>query len=100
VLNKLLNINRLPLWLIMISLLATPSVCGWYITKLTDNNVNDILGGMSADGKKIVYISDVDGNPLTGWDREVFLYDLDTMTSTRITYNIYMRIDMLIFLES
>ena len=88
-LNKLLNINRLPLWLIMISLLATPSVCGWYITKLTDNNVNDILGGMSADGKKIVYISDVDGNPLTGWDREVFLYDLDTMTSTRITYNIY-----------
>ncbi len=76
---------------ILISLVAPALAEEWTLTKLTDNDVDDRFSpyGMTADGNKIVYITDTDGNYATKWDREVFMMDLETLETERITDNIY-----------
>ncbi len=82
-------------WILSIALLilltATASAGSWNLVKLTDNDVDDRFSpyGMTADGSKIVFTADTDGNYATNWDREVFIMDLETKKVERITDNIY-----------
>ncbi|WP_456369405.1 cohesin domain-containing protein [Geoglobus sp.] len=63
----------------------------WEFVRLTDDGADDSLSGgvITADGNRIVFISDTDENPVTRWDREVFMYDLQTKQTVRITSNVY-----------
>lgn len=76
---------------LLVLLTATASAGSWNLVKLTDNDVDDRFSpyGMTADGRKIVYIADVDGNYATKWDREVFMMDLETLEVERITNNLH-----------
>ncbi|GEM_PF-2251664 len=62
----------------------------WTLERITNNPLKkDWPMGITADGTKILYISETDYNDNSNWDLEVFLTDLTTGNTERITYNIY-----------
>ncbi len=83
------------MWLTVLFALLLASLAAsaeeWELVKLTDNSVDELIygGSITADGKKIVFVSDTDGNIVTSWDKEVFLMDLETKQIERITNNVY-----------
>ncbi|MBO8182396.1 MAG: hypothetical protein H0Z28_06340 [Archaeoglobus sp.] len=62
----------------------------WVLKRITNNPIQqDWPMGITADGSKVLYISETDYNDNSNWDLEVFLADLTTGDTVRITYNIF-----------
>ncbi len=76
---------------ILVLMMATAEAGEWNLVRLTDNTFDDYfpVPGMSSDGSKIVFLSDSDDNSYSYWDREVYIMDLETLETTRVTNNIY-----------
>ncbi|NOY11659.1 MAG: hypothetical protein GXO67_06200 [Archaeoglobi archaeon] len=76
---------------ILVLMMATAEAGEWNLVRLTDNTFDDYfpVPGMSSDGSKMVFLSDSDDNSYSYWDREVYIMDLETLETTRVTNNIY-----------
>jgi len=61
----------------------------WTFEKLTDNIYDDFAFDITPDGVKLVFISDTDRNKVTKWDQEVYVMDLSSGRTERISRDLH-----------